>query len=145
MDCVFNSVGTCDVCGRTLGEEFRHAKRQCVGPRTQQATTPRIARLTPTLYLHTCPRCDWQLETETNEPVEHVCGSKKITRLGDRIEHALESVGITKEKYVGWKERFGLPPTCSCESRKRFLNKIGDELGDAARSAVEKSLSFWRG
>ncbi len=102
-----------------------------------------IARLTDTLYLHTCPRCNWQLEAETNEPVEHTCGSKKITRLGDRIEHALESVGITKEKYVGWKEMLGLPPTCGCASRQNWINEADEKLGLGEKVTAFKSLMGW--
>jgi len=46
--------------------------------------------------------------------------------LGDILETALSSIGITKEWYVRVKERFDLPPTCDCEARKEWLNRVSD-------------------
>ncbi len=45
---------------------------------------------------------------------------------GDKIEKQLQSLGITPEKYVAIKEKFGLPPTCYCKGRKAWLNKVGE-------------------
>ena len=38
--------------------------------------------------------------------------------LGDYTESLLESVGITKERYVSAKKYLGLAPTCNCASRR---------------------------
>jgi hypothetical protein len=60
--------------------------------------------------------------------------------LGDLVETALTSVGITKERWVAAKEIIGMPPACDCEDRKLYLNKLGEQLGDMAKSAV---ASLW--
>ena len=46
-------------------------------------------------------------------------------RLGDWAERQLKSIGITQERYKQIKEKFGLPPTCNCGSRKAWLNRVG--------------------
>ena len=46
--------------------------------------------------------------------------------LGDYTESLLQSVGITKERYVAAKEMFGLAPTCNCDSRRDWLNRVSD-------------------
>lgn len=49
-----------------------------------------------------------------------------VVGLGDWTEQILSSVGITKDRYKAAKELFGLAPTCSCESRQAYLNKVSD-------------------
>jgi len=46
------------------------------------------------------------------------------TLLGDQIEKTLASWGITPEKYVEIKRRFGLPASCNCAARKAYLNRV---------------------
>ena len=60
--------------------------------------------------------------------------------LGDRIETALTAVGVTKERWGTLKGLIGLPNTCRCAERQIWLNQLGEQLGDAAKSAVE---SLW--
>ncbi len=45
---------------------------------------------------------------------------RQVANIGDHVEKALESVGITKERVEKW---LGRP--CSCRQRKRKLNEIG--------------------
>ena len=45
--------------------------------------------------------------------------------LGDSLERALKTLGITQDRYVEVKEMFGLPPTCNCNARREWLNKVG--------------------
>jgi hypothetical protein len=47
-----------------------------------------------------------------------------IKRLGDRIEEALSSYGITQEAWIEYKEQHGLPPTCRCPQRKEWINRM---------------------
>ena len=47
-------------------------------------------------------------------------------KLGDMLEEFLSGVGITKEGYRRAKEVFGMPPTCNCEKRKKWLNDVSD-------------------
>lgn len=46
--------------------------------------------------------------------------------LGDFTENVLASIGITKDRYKAAKELFGLSPTCNCELRKQWLNRVSD-------------------
>jgi hypothetical protein len=43
---------------------------------------------------------------------------------GDKTEKWLTSIGITSERYIEVKKKFGLPPTCWCPQRKEWLNKV---------------------
>ena len=49
--------------------------------------------------------------------------------LGDILERELKRMGITQDRYKEIKEKFGFPPTCGCEKRKQWLNKVGVYLG----------------
>ena len=53
----------------------------------------------------------------------------KSRRLGDRLEQTLTRMGITKDRYKEVKQRFGFPPTCNCDKRKEWLNKVGRWAG----------------
>jgi hypothetical protein len=44
---------------------------------------------------------------------------------GDKVTTALKKIGITEERYVAVKEKFGLPPNCNCAGRREWLNKVG--------------------
>ena len=46
--------------------------------------------------------------------------------LGDYTEQLLTSLGITKERYQAAKQLFGLAPTCNCETRKEWLNRVSE-------------------
>ena len=45
--------------------------------------------------------------------------------LGDRVERRLSRLGITQQWYRTVKQRFGLMPTCGCDKRKAWLNRVG--------------------
>lgn len=49
--------------------------------------------------------------------------------LGDYTEKLLSSIGVTKERFVELKEKFGLAPTCGCDARKQWLNEVGRYVG----------------
>jgi hypothetical protein len=61
------------------------------------------------------------LTREFNKPPVRICSFG----LGDYTEQLLASIGVTKERYVEIKEKFNLAPTCDCEARKEWLNKVG--------------------
>ena len=58
--------------------------------------------------------------------------------LGDRLESLLTRVGLTKDRYREIKGELGLPPTCDCDKRQEWLNKVGEKFGDAAKSAFSR-------
>ena len=49
--------------------------------------------------------------------------------LGDILERELKRLNITQEAYIKLKVRFGAMPTCNCEKRKQWLNRVGKYLG----------------
>jgi len=63
-------------------------------------------------------------------------GQKLPPGLGDIVESALSSIGITQAAWVEWKKEHGLPPTCSCSARKEWLNRFGERFGKAAKAAA---------
>jgi hypothetical protein len=59
--------------------------------------------------------------------------------LGDRVEQALSSVGITKTRWALVRAKIGLPAGCGgCDVKQEWLNKVGEELGEAAKLAVSE-------
>lgn len=66
-----------------------------------------------------------------HEPNLNLCGTEhkcpgSNQKLGDYTESLLQSVGITKERYIAAKQLFGLAPTCGCGERKEWLNRVSD-------------------
>jgi hypothetical protein len=59
-------------------------------------------------------------------------------QLGDAAEAMLSSVGITKELVAAIKKKVGLPPTCNCEDRKEWLNRVGQQFGSTVTAALSK-------
>ena len=78
-----------------------------------------------------CVRCGVMLRRDyAAQPVSACKGQQvaiaAVPGLGDQVESLLASVGVTKERYAKAKELFGLPPTCGCESRKLYLNRVSE-------------------
>ena len=83
----------------------------------------------------TCARCaDWEATSPERRPI-------RKRGLGDLVGQFFESVGVTKERYKSAKQAVGLPPTCNCDARKEWLNKLGDTLG--INGAADR-LAGWR-
>ncbi len=99
--------GYCSQCGFPIGPNMR---RKC-----KQATN------------------DWP-DAGTVEPGLAV--KIEAHGLGTLIESALESVGITKERWGDFKHRLGLPPGCNCQRKIDYLDKLSAELGEKARTTV---------
>jgi len=57
-------------------------------------------------------------------------------QLGDLIESAISTIGITPAAWIAWKQEHGLPPTCGCTARKEWLNRFGERFGKAAKAAA---------
>lgn len=114
----------CDACGVVRVVRFADLKNPCRCP------IQAIAEV----------ECedDPQGESQERAVARKAAVAAKANRpgLGDRVESALHSVGVTKERWAAFKGAMGLPATCNCEARQQYLNKLGDELGEAAKSAV---------
>lgn len=66
-----------------------------------------------------------------------------IPRLGDRIEAALESVGVTPERWRAAKAAIGLPATCRCAARKAWLDRLDETLGLGEKLAAFRAALRW--
>lgn len=64
--------------------------------------------------------------------------------LGNLVESALESCGVTKDRWIAFKTKVGLPSTCNCTRKKEYLNQLGREFGEAAHQAVIGLLGIGR-
>jgi predicted RNA-binding Zn-ribbon protein involved in translation (DUF1610 family) len=66
--------------------------------------------------------------------------------VGDELKETLESYGVTIDRWIGIKKKFGLPATCNCEARAEWLNKVSAEHPDFAKIGVEliQALRFAR-
>lgn len=102
-----------------------------------------IGRLSGGRTLWGCRSCNWTHEN-AGEPVEHACGSQKITRLGDRVKSALQEHGITEASWEAFKREYGLPPGCNCERRRAWLNRLDEKLGLGEKLAAIQAAMNWR-
>jgi len=109
-----------------------------------KAGTPYIIDRTPGgKVFWGCRACDWMLETDSDEPIEHVCGRTEVIRLGDKIESALAAVGVTKDRWVSVKSLLGLPATCRCDARQTWLNQLDANLGLGEKLGAVKASLGW--
>jgi len=68
-----------------------------------------------------CVRCGHRVPAEfADRPMVRQCDR---IALGDDLENWLTAFGVTKERWVAAKQALGLPPTCNCEARKKWLNE----------------------
>lgn len=68
-------------------------------------------------------------------PLENPSADLPITA-GDAIEDLLTSYGVTKEWWKEYKAKHGLPPTCGCDSRREYLNKLSQAHPTLAKYGV---------
>lgn len=61
---------------------------------------------------------------------------------GDDLEHALNTLGITKERWMAIRERLHLDPKCNCQARQEWLNKTSVEL-QVQVDKLRKILKTW--
>lgn len=74
-----------------------------------------------------------------------MCGSPAVTRLGDKIEAGLTSLGITKERVAGLLASIGLPSTCGgCDNRQEWLNQADEKLGLGEKLDAFKNWMGWK-
>jgi hypothetical protein len=84
-----------------------------------------------------CEACNWKLPPSLPLTTIRPCdgGAAETVRtpqlssnplpLGNYAETLLSSIGVTPDRYKEAKRLFGLPPTCHCEQRKEWLNRVG--------------------
>lgn len=79
------------------------------------------------------------LTSSAASPLPSLLPSHGTIRLGDRIETALQLVGITKERVSTW---LGSP--CSCSERQNKLNQLSNAAEEALKSGVDKAKSLFK-
>jgi hypothetical protein len=65
--------------------------------------------------------------------------------VGDLVEQALTSVGITKERVEKLTRTEGKPGGCGCGARKKWMNEQGAKVQHAIRDAGMAASKFYFG
>jgi hypothetical protein len=97
-----------------------------------------------------CTGCDWRLPMKYERAPIRECGdvtfgtppstpAEREKLLGDYTKELLESIGITKEFYIGIKDELGFAPTCDCDGRIAWLNKAHAAAKRLAAKLLAKS------
>ena len=87
-------------------------------------------------FIHVCRVCGWQEESNSPSYGSHKCRTETVSAAGDALEQLLTSHGITKEWWTEYKSKHGLPPTCGCDSRRDYLNKLSQAHPNLAKYGV---------
>lgn len=85
-----------------------------------------------TPWRSTCPRCE-EIKNDTWRPI----------MVGDLVEKALTTVGITKSLVQKVTRTEGKPGGCGCAKRQKWLNDAGVKVQVAARSALLKAKAHY--
>lgn len=87
-----------------------------------------------------CPVCGYRAR---KLPTHREC--KPVARpewqpvlVGDLVEKALTSIGITKERVERWTRTTGKPGGCGCKQRQKWLNEKGVQVQKAIRDAARR-------
>lgn len=86
------------------------------------------------------PKHGGQMFLENGEFIERTAEGGEFL-LGDWVESQLTRIGVTKDKWVGVKEKLGLPPSCACDDRQEWLNQVGHKFGESLKSTFSKLWS----
>ena len=66
----------------------------------------------------------------------------KPIMVGDLVEKALTSVGITQERVERLTRTAGKLGGCGCQARKKWLNEAGVQVQKAIRDTAKKVYGF---
>ena len=88
----------------------------------------------------TCPVCGYVAKSL---PTYRECRPVPVKKwqpimVGDLVEKALTSVGITQERVEKLTRTAGKPGGCGCAGRKKWLNEKGVEVQKAIRETAKK-------
>jgi len=62
----------------------------------------------------------------------------KPIMVGDLVEKALTTIGITQERVEKLTRTAGKPGGCGCQARKKWLNEAGVEVQKAIRETAKR-------
>lgn len=95
----------------------------------------------------TCPVCGYVAKSlPTYRECRPLPAKKwKPVMVGDLVEKALTSVGITKELVERLTRTEGKPGGCGCDGRKKWLNEAGAKVQYAVRDAGKAAAKFYLG
>ena len=69
----------------------------------------------------------------------------KPIMVGDLVEKALTTIGITQERVERLTRTEGKPGGCGCAGRKKWLNEAGAKVQYAVRDAGKAAAKFYLG
>jgi len=69
----------------------------------------------------------------------------KPVMVGDLVEKALTTIGITQERVERLTRTEGKPGGCGCAGRKKWLNEAGAKVQYAVRDAGQAAAKFYFG
>jgi hypothetical protein len=95
----------------------------------------------------TCPVCGYRAK---RLPTYRECRPLPVKKwkpvmIGDLVEQALTSVGITKERVERLTRTEGKPGGCGCGARQKWLNEAGAKVQYAVRDAGQAAAKFYFG
>jgi hypothetical protein len=95
----------------------------------------------------TCPVCGYRAK---RLPTYRECRPLPVKKwkpvmVGDLVEQALTSVGITKERVERLTRTEGKPGGCGCGARKKWLNEVGYKAQYAIRDGYRAVERFYLG
>lgn len=95
----------------------------------------------------TCPVCGYVAK---RLPTYRECRPLPVKKwkpvmVGDLVEKALTSVGITKERVERLTRTDGKPGGCGCGARQKWLNEAGAAVQYAVRDAGKAAAKFYFG
>lgn len=88
--------------------------------------------------LFVCPECKTvrakppvrRCKPDPHPWVEQIPSDKKVEYLGTKMEKLFKRWGITEERLKEVFKQFGRPPSCKCQARRDYLNKVDKYLRD---------------
>lgn len=128
---------------RCLNPKAEHYKL-CVNDDICLACPVRMLRMRPVYsgpdLATMVPQHGGQLWLEGGEILEKLPDGSSFL-IGDWVEAHLSMIGMTKEKWIEIKTAVGAAPTCDCDERKEWLNRVGTKFGNAVKNSFTKIWS----
>lgn len=129
--------------GRCLNPKAE-AYKQCVNDDICSACPVRMARVKSTYQGPDLSGIEakhgGQLWLENGEITERLSDGTEYL-VGDWVEAHLTRIGMTKERWIEIKTAVGAAPTCDCDERKEWLNRVGTKFGNAVVNSFKKIWS----
>lgn len=101
--------------------------------------------------VYVCGRCGWVIDDQ-KKPQRATCPvcptlpkPWQPIMVGDLVEKALTTIGITKPLVEKLTRTEGKPGGCGCAARQRWMNEAGVAVQQKARAALIAAKDFYLG